>query len=201
MAGKRIVAGVAGVWVVFALALSGALAGRARAQDGSLRTRAQVAQAKSSIASLTMAVTSHYSKTGRFPGAGAGAAKDDPPMLFRALYVGDPKQGGDGTGELADWPTEDIGLWTGAWKAAGEEYERADEPDVLGDPNEWKPMVFLDPWGRPFHYVEWESLPPAERKLGDRLVAGETQRYAIWSNGPNGENEWGEGDDIASWKP
>jgi hypothetical protein len=42
-----------------------------------------------------------------------------------------------------------------------------------------------DPWGNPYNYEF-----PSQARAGS---------YAIWSNGPNGENEEGEGDDINSW--
>lgn len=44
-----------------------------------------------------------------------------------------------------------------------------------------------DPWGRPYHY-EWPN-----RKVKN------AKKPAIWSNGPNGLNENGRGDDIANW--
>lgn len=87
------------------------------------------------------------------------------------------------------------------------------------------PYVFLDPWGSPYYYIEWASVPTATK---DGLVAapssinstpivntsggtssGTTEphnlqphdiaKFDIWSFGPNGVNEAGEGDDIASW--
>ena len=44
-----------------------------------------------------------------------------------------------------------------------------------------------DPWGRPFNY-QVETDP----NTGEQIVR-------IWSNGPNGQNENGGGDDIANW--
>ncbi len=44
-----------------------------------------------------------------------------------------------------------------------------------------------DPWGRPFNY-QVETDP----NTGQQIVR-------IWSNGPNGQNENGAGDDIANW--
>lgn len=49
----------------------------------------------------------------------------------------------------------------------------------------------IDPWGHPYNYEY-----PTQR-FGDGT--GDT-RPAIWSNGPNGNDEQGEGDDIANWK-
>jgi hypothetical protein len=48
-------------------------------------------------------------------------------------------------------------------------------------------LEHTDPWGNPFHY-EWPN-----RKVKN------AKKPAIWSNGPNGVNENGGGDDIANW--
>ena len=57
-------------------------------------------------------------------------------------------------------------------------------------------LVFLDPWGNPYVYREWASVPDALKK--DQPHA--TERFVIYSLGPNGRDDQGEGDDIASWK-
>lgn len=90
-------------------------------------------------------------------------------------------------------------------------------------PTSAEPLVFLDPWGAPFHYREWSTVPsatldalqrdpPARTGFGLPPTSGEdppvsgpvldrpVARYQLWSNGPNGVNEYGEGDDVASWK-
>ncbi|MCA8924774.1 MAG: prepilin-type N-terminal cleavage/methylation domain-containing protein [Planctomycetes bacterium] len=89
-------------------------------------------------------------------------------------------------------------------------------------------LVLLDPWGNPFHYREWASVrdsakeaalaAPVARSLAgislalDRegqqppvLTAFDAPRrptlIAIWSNGPNGINEYGhpDSDDVTNW--
>ncbi len=45
----------------------------------------------------------------------------------------------------------------------------------------------IDPWGNPYNYGF-----PSRKLPGGSLPA-------IWSNGPNGKNEQGEGDDINNW--
>lgn len=90
-------------------------------------------------------------------------------------------------------------------------------------PRSTEPLVFLDPWGAPFHYREWASVPSAVTtplasnpvlRAGFSLPAGSGEdppvqgpvadtpygRYQLWSNGPNGVNEFGAGDDVASWR-
>jgi prepilin-type N-terminal cleavage/methylation domain-containing protein len=73
---------------------------------------------------------------------------------------------------------------------------------------------FIDLWGNPFVYIHnrdyGKKLPYTDRqgttvqvaaaksgKLGTYQAA---TSFQIWSFGPNGVNENGEGDDIASWK-
>ncbi len=89
-------------------------------------------------------------------------------------------------------------------------------------------LAFLDPWGNPYHYREWKSVkqsekdsaissggytrvptaPPADAATGPPVVGGAIKdqihapdRYDIWSNGPNGVNEYGftGSDDVTSW--
>lgn len=50
--------------------------------------------------------------------------------------------------------------------------------------------LLLDPWGNPYHYQL--SFPG----FGDPIQAD----FYLWSNGPNGIDEQGEGDDIVSWR-
>jgi hypothetical protein len=77
----------------------------------------------------------------------------------------------------------------------------APPPGVAPDP-ESAPFVLLDPWGNFLHYRVWEQRQVLEKKS----VVGDPTRqvrcgsaYEIWSNGPDGINDYGEGDDITSW--
>jgi hypothetical protein len=54
----------------------------------------------------------------------------------------------------------------------------------------------LDAWGRPLHVV-FAPRGSGSVRVGDNVIPG---RVAVWSNGANGRNEYGEGDDIAGWK-
>jgi prepilin-type N-terminal cleavage/methylation domain-containing protein len=84
------------------------------------------------------------------------------------------------------------------------------------DPIQTVPQLFefIDLWGNPFVYIHnrdfGKKLPYTDRqgttvqamasksaKLGTYQAA---TSFQIWSFGPNGVNENGEGDDIASWK-
>lgn len=86
------------------------------------------------------------------------------------------------------------------------------------------PLVLLDPWGNPYHYREWASVrtslkdlmitkgvtrstPKARKESGDIVVnpakdlPHSPESFDIWSNGPNGVNEFGDpdSDDVTSW--
>jgi len=52
---------------------------------------------------------------------------------------------------------------------------------------------YVDAWGNQFHY-DWNSGTRENSKDPNMVTP------AIWSNGPNGKNENGAGDDIANWR-
>lgn len=92
-------------------------------------------------------------------------------------------------------------------------------------------LVLLDPWGNPYHYREWASVRDSTKDAAVAAPAaragvvngvslsldnqGETpalqvpvpdsphnaQSFDIWSNGPNGINEYGhpDSDDVTNW--
>lgn len=89
-----------------------------------------------------------------------------------------------------------------------------------------KHPVFVDPWGNPIHYREWASLrdsvkdqaaeTPQLREVAEvkrrdprhkvpvKQVRDQPHRmesFDLWSNGPNGVNEYGhpDSDDIVTW--
>ncbi len=53
-----------------------------------------------------------------------------------------------------------------------------------------------DAWGNSIHIWFSTNQDGALRVGGEMVQEG----YAIWSDGPNGKNEYGQGDDIRSWK-
>jgi len=89
-----------------------------------------------------------------------------------------------------------------------------------------KHPVFVDPWGNPIHYREWASVRSSSKDLAVespvvREVAAVKRRdprhaapvkqasdrphrqesFDLWSNGPNGINEYGhpDSDDVVGW--
>ena len=90
------------------------------------------------------------------------------------------------------------------------------EPGLLetGDTDGDGRCELLDPWGRPLVYFSnddyptsqgWgadpESSTPAAALIGDdgRRVWHAAARFQLWSLGPDGENDLGQGDDVTSW--
>ena len=56
---------------------------------------------------------------------------------------------------------------------------------------------FCDPWGHSYRFcLDYDGNRRIQ--VGGTSVRG---LIAIWSDGPNGINEWGKGDDICSWNP
>ncbi|HVY60976.1 MAG TPA: prepilin-type N-terminal cleavage/methylation domain-containing protein [Planctomycetota bacterium] len=166
---------------------------------GMARRKANMAKARSNIAALCTALEAYNTLTGVYPGAGhVGAASDKyPEDLFRALYTGNPKSEGSRENHMGDWPPESLGKWSGGYLNTFDAPTDADLDFTSGQkPN----IVFLDPWGRAFHYVEYDSRAAAQKKVaGGSLMAKGGQRYAIWSDGPDMINDWGKNDDVTSW--
>ena len=55
--------------------------------------------------------------------------------------------------------------------------------------------TYIDPWGRAYH-VAIDADNDGDVNIGEGTAYGV---FAIWSEGPNQLNEFGEGDDIRSW--
>jgi len=181
--------------VIFIIALLGTMIVTA---VGRVRQRALVAKAVSNIGSFRTALGTYNMLTGVYPQRG-NTPVDDPEALFRALYTGTPRHGGSRENHLADWPVEQLGLWTGANPSPGA-YWAPPSDAQLDCSQSFTPIAFLDPWGRPYHYVQWESFPENQRRLASgSLKAKGGAAFAIWSDGANKENEWGGGDDVNSW--
>jgi prepilin-type N-terminal cleavage/methylation domain-containing protein len=186
------------VELLVVIAIIGVLAGMIVGITGMARARAYLAKTKSNMSAMATALEAYNTLTGVYPGAGkTGKASDDPWAMFLALYTGNPKIGGSRENHLGDWPLEAIGVWPDgfAWP-----YAEPTEDDVDYSNGVRKKCVFLDPWGRAYHYVEFESRTKTDREIASgQLKARGGQSYAIWSDGPNGQNEFGKGDDINSW--
>jgi len=54
--------------------------------------------------------------------------------------------------------------------------------------------VLIDPWGSPFNVDKLTRFP--SKDIRDALLECSPDGIAIWSSGPNGINEYGDGDDM-----
>jgi prepilin-type N-terminal cleavage/methylation domain-containing protein len=205
------------------------------------------AKAKAELRALTGALTAYQCDTRRWPRTNVQAGtkddllRDDAPALYAALLnVPTPEAGGGPRG-----PYLRVNMPAGRLT----DRTRLDAPNMGGDgfeplgrrevqlaataawqttathgPRAARPLVLLDPWGRPWHYREWASVAhPLKEALvngprlrsgfvaapgdpGDPPVAGpvadlphDLAGVELWSDGPNLVNEFGHGDDVATW--
>lgn len=126
---------------------------------------------------------------------------------------------------LEHYPMGSDGV-TSARSLTSEEQARSGLPEFQGahGPGSAEPLVFLDPWGNPIHCRIWRGtrngvrdelirnplqrtgMDLVEHHSGDAPVPGpiadrphDPVGIDIWSNGPNGINEYGGGDDVRTW--
>jgi hypothetical protein len=210
------------------------------------RLRAARAECWGQLQLLVTGLSMYEADTRRLPRlaprAGAGLFHDDAPALCAALHNLPTTTTGGGPSHPYLRGTVPLGrlvdrrrLEPGSMGEDGEagvvlldEYDmqlaQTLDYQVACGPTTAEPLVFVDPWGAPFHYREWgtgvasttiEALqrdPPARAGFTlppgsgeDPPVSGPVldrpaRPFQVWSNGPNGVNEYGEGDDLASWK-
>jgi len=180
------------------------------------------------------------------PGREHACYADDGIALYAALATRPTLATGGGPNSpyLGGWSPAQVGTFRGdlaqnapsAMGSDGSVYvERLSEAERSGLstlriqrrhlPDSTQPLVFLDPWGNPYHYREWASV---RSNLTDRMIGNPAPRtvrapsdvsgpvittgvsdqphapnsYEIWSNGPNGVNEFGhpDSDDVVSWR-
>ncbi|MFC1708126.1 prepilin-type N-terminal cleavage/methylation domain-containing protein [Planctomycetota bacterium] len=166
------------------------------------RKKAMVAKARTGISTLKIALGVYHQQIGVYPAAARRGQppRDDPEALFRALYTGNPRHGGTKDNHLEDWSQDNIGRWSGAYlDDADAIYDRPTEEQLMFEGG-YTPCVLLDPWGRPFHYVEWDSQPRSRIQLpGGQLKKKGAVPFMIWSDGPDRANGWGKEDDVTSW--
>lgn len=192
-------AGFTLIELLIVISIIAALAGLITASISIAKSRAKRATCKAGINSIALANAAYHTVTGIYPGANRGP-KDDPEALFRALYTANPKHGGSRENHLEDWDLVNLGLWTGAYQSDVNAIYKVPTDRQMNFDSSFTSMVFLDPWGRPFHYVEWKSHPRSRRQLsGGSLRAQGDKPFMIWSDGPDMINDWGKKDDITSW--
>jgi hypothetical protein len=63
------------------------------------------------------------------------------------------------------------------------------------DRKEFSRRALVDPWGRAYHIGVYRNAD-GQTTIGPLKVP---RPIAIWSDGPNGINEFGGGDDVTNW--
>jgi prepilin-type N-terminal cleavage/methylation domain-containing protein len=192
------------VELLVVIAIIGVLVTMVTATVGKVRQRAAIVAAQAGISSISTAIAAYNTREHIYPGAVTAKGqtpKDDPDALFRALYTANPKVGGSRDNHLEDWSPSDIAVWPGSYLTQADAVYAPATEDQLDFSTGYKtPCVLLDYWGRPYHYVEWDSHPTSARQLpGSSLKAIGAKPFFIWSDGPDMTNEYGGGDDVTSW--
>jgi hypothetical protein len=171
-------------------------------------TKAKVATARMFVASLKAACMMYEVDTGFFP---RGAASVDEKSLLRndnaalcAALLNRPtiELGGGPNSPYIEWEPGFIGHAKGEAAeplAAGEsdDLQKVEFQKKHG-PATKTALVLLDPWKNPFVYREWMSVR-ARLKDGEKQ-AHDKNSFDLYSFGPDGKDDKGEGDDVASWR-
>lgn len=152
------------------------------------KAKAMAAAAKGDISNLAVALKAYYADMDFYPGHDDSPGTDSAAKMYEALFGKRAVDGGGGglNAPYHQFPEDRIQV------KGGPTGYRPASPEEREDPTVEKFIV--DPWYRPFHYVENDSKP--EKTPGMHRP----YEFDIWSNGPDGEDNKGEGDDVAPWK-
>ena len=200
------------VELLIVIAILAALIGLTTAAVTAVQRKSQVKACKATIDAIAGALASYESDFGDYPptslaalGARTNRTNEGSEALVRCLTTKDRG------GPYYDFKEQDLGNTDGD-RLSG----RGDRTSsALGSRELYE---VLDPWGNPliyFHHRDYkrprgldryqttgeEGLqtcrPRPSDKTGQYPGYG---RFVIWSCGPDGVNEDGEGDDVCSWK-
>ncbi len=77
-------------------------------------------------------------------------------------------------------------------------------PDMINFVEAFGNSMPTDPWGNPYNiYLDRDKDGVIEIRhetaTNEERIIRINRSVAIWSNGPDGINSWGDGDDITSW--
>jgi prepilin-type N-terminal cleavage/methylation domain-containing protein len=210
--------------------------------------KARIAQAHADIEALRGALAMYQSETGMYPrrpgpmGTGNQLFRNDIAYAYAALMNRRTVQLGGGPSSGMSWLAERVGhanasdidntafmsvnpydTITGApWLTALSGPER----DLVNDgtfqaanlPGSATELVFLDPWGNPYIYREWASVPMSLKgslaipRTFQRTTPGTVEStvdrprdlagFDLFCAGPDGVLDYGadESDDVCSWK-
>lgn len=192
------------------IAILGVLMGLVTAGVTIARKRAMNAQAQTDIAQLGAAITAYVGKYG-----------DHPPSSMEEYYEIAGNDTNSGIESLIAHITRDQNFTDFAFdeeKLSNVDNDALNNKEVY-DGLQWvfgdnKLREYLDPWDNPYIYIEtrhYNRQMKVYHKAGTTPTLAEAGRspatatfhsptsYQLWSAGPNGINENGEGDDVHSW--
>lgn len=171
---------------------------RITAMEGATRTFAHT---------IEVACASYAADEGYLPGASLddpdAPPVDDPETLFRCLMGSRTGAGGrnaphisadlDGIADMAGRTIDDLNPTVGDPAGTPGGFLIALAARGLGAPTpaeiDGGHFVFIDPWGRPLHYAEYESRSD-DARIRPRTGGGGNPRtfggFEIWSNGADG---------------
>ena len=151
------------------------------------RSKALETTAQQTMSNIKIALKAYYADTDFYPGSDDPPGKDSAPKLYEALCGMRVVDGGGGGPNAPYYEAsgKEIGV-----PAADDVWRRASE-DELQDPG--VPKVFLDPWGRPYHYIENDSKSPKTASMRNKYG------FDMWSDGPNLTDDGGKEDDVTNW--
>ena len=152
------------------------------------KKKAIAVAAKSEIQALTAVLKVYYADVGFYPGSEDSPGADSAPKMYEAIFGKSVVDGGGG-GPNAPYhqvPDKKIAVKGGPSGYMQASREEREDPTVE--------KYILDPWLKPYHYVENDSKPEKTREMH------RPYEFDIWSNGPNRKNDDGEEDDVAPWR-
>jgi type II secretory pathway pseudopilin PulG len=128
-------------------------------------------QARRDVAELTIAIRAYYSAYSRWPSS--VALEEETVDNLKLMAVLSPQQG-DSLGQTEN-PQGILFI------------ERKGR--------QFRDGRMVDPWGQPYH-ISLDLNRDDQVTVGHQMVS---LPVAVWSDGPNKINEYGQGDDISTW--
>jgi prepilin-type N-terminal cleavage/methylation domain-containing protein len=129
-----------------------------------------------------------------------------PYQIYTAAGLAGQRQGGT-AGEVAFFNTEPLSENDNPASATFQgkkSYTGTTGPEILNNSLNGFP-AYTDPWSGAYHYREWQSKPEQEKESRSTQAfdkrANNFNTFDIWSNGPDGVNQFGhpDSDDVSNW--
>ena len=151
--------------------------------------KARKSQAQHTAMQLKQAITTYFTEYSRYPVKTSGGASGDVEVESNSILM-DVILGSDKEAASGGLNPRKISFFSGR-KAKGKKAGVVLTSDGGGE--------LFDPWGNYYHVI-------LDTNRNDRVKdpsegGGETipQSVVVWSNGIDGENEQGKGDDVVTW--